>query len=110
MGQILPLAGAAIGAMSGGGPAGAAAGMQLGGQIGGALAQNDGQSSLSAAQRRIEAPEPTVQVDPVKDLEIARIEVASLPDEQRKEFEPPILAALMQARRGKAQQTPGGIA
>jgi len=64
----------------------------------------------SAAARRLGAqptvatptPQPAQMMQPsqnVAALEAARFEASQLPDMQRKEYEPPILAALMQARR-----------
>jgi len=64
----------------------------------------------SAAQRRLGAqptvPAPTPQpaqmmapADNVAALEAARFEASQLPDAQRKQYEPPLVAALLQARR-----------
>jgi len=47
-------------------------------------------------------PQPAQMMQPSENLaalEAARFEASQLPDMQRKEYEPPILAALMQARR-----------
>ena len=102
----LPIAGAIAGGAIA--PAGAAAtlggavtGASAGNLAGGLLSSNQQQSpSLQAAQRRIEAPQATVQApSPLQELEAARMEVAQLPPEQRQQFEAPILAALMKARR-----------
>ena len=93
------IAGAPAGPMraAAGATTGAAAGNLAAGFLGG---NNQQSPSLQAAQRRIQAPQATVQApSPLQELEAARMEVAQLPPEQRQQFEAPILAALMQARR-----------
>ena len=99
-GKLLMIGGAIAGGAVGG-PGGAMAGAQAGQMASGLLSSNQQQSpSLQAAQRRIEAPQATVQApSPLQELEAARMEVAQLPPEQRQQFEAPILAALMKARR-----------
>jgi len=105
-GKLLQTAGMVAGGIAGAptGPMGAAAGATTGAAAGnlaaGFLSSNKQSPSLQAAQRRIQAPQATVQApSPLQELEAARMEVAQLPPEQRQQFEAPILAALMQARR-----------
>ena len=99
MGKILPIAGAVVGGVTGG-PSGAMTGYQAGQMGSNILGSNNQQSpGVQAAQRRIQAPEPMAAPSPLQDLEAARMEVAQLPPEQRQQFEAPILAALMKARR-----------
>lgn len=84
-----------MGATALGGPvAGMAVGMAT---------QDDGSMvpSVEAAKRRIGSQQTTDMPEPIQQLEQARMEVSMLPQEQRQQYEPPILAALMKARRGQ---------
>ena len=94
-------AAAAGGAATG---AGLGAALATGGKVLGAanaLSKDKPNVQIDAAKRRIGNQQTTEMPEPVQQLEQARMEVARLPQEQRQQFEPPILAALMKARRGQ---------
>ena len=98
-------AGAAAGTAAAGGGIGSALGTAAQG-LGAAgaiqsLSQKNEVGQLDAAKRRIGTQQTTQTPQPLEELEAARMEISQLPEEQRKQYEPPILAALMKARRGQ---------
>lgn len=107
LGKLLQVGGAIGGGILGaaGGPAGivagASAGAQLGGLAGGALEKKQSTGVESAMSRRMGAglPQTAPQVDPLETLQQANMALASQPPEVRSQFEAPIKAALLQARR-----------
>jgi len=112
IGQLLQIGGAVAGGVvgfaGGGGPAGAIGGASAGGALGGAagnLLEPDKApvqvGTLNAAQRMSQGgAAPTIQApNPLQQLEQARMAARELPAEQRQEYEPALVAALMQARR-----------
>lgn len=111
MGTLGTLVGAGVGAAvapAGGMQAGASLGASLGGAAGGLLNQASASPNQEggAMQRRMQqsVPQQTVssQAPDIQALEQARMELANQPPEVRQQYEPPIRAALLKARRGIA--------
>lgn len=69
--------------------------------IGKALSENEEPQLVQAAQRRIGAQQTTPAPEPLQDLDAAYAAVLELPEDQQKEFLPPIMAARMKAMRGQ---------
>lgn len=102
LGQILPIAGAAVGAVFGG-PAGAMTGYSLGGAAGNVMGANEqqqldvqqaGGSALERRQMQLNQP------DNLTALRNAETAAAYLPEKQRQSYLPAIVAA----RRLEEQQ------
>ena len=102
-----PAAGTLIGAGIGGPPgaiAGGAIGSAAAAGVGTAAKADAANDPSNAMQRRMGGPQASTSSDapnPIEALENARIELASQPPEIRQQYEAPIRAALLQARRGQ---------
>jgi hypothetical protein len=100
-GQILPIAGAVVGGIFGGGPAGAATGYSLGGAASNILSSNQSQQqplqTSGALQRR---QDQLNQPDNLTALRNAEQAAAYLPERQRQSY----LPAIVTARRLEEQQ------